>query len=897
MRRVIIWMGSWLILKVLSLRYRIEVKGFDQIKERGGNLFLPNHSAEIDTIITYNLLARKFHPRPLVIEHFYYLRGARFFMDLIRAFPIPNFDLSANSWKIRQVEKGLKKISEGIKKGENYLIYPSGQLKREGYENIGGSSLIHRLLNTCPDTRVVLMRIDGLWGSSFSCAITGDSPDFWKVLGKGIKTVLKNALFFTPRRKVTVELMEAPSDFPRKGSRLELNQYLEKWYNQYQNDQGEMVTVEPLRLISYSCFSKDLPIVTKVETEEVERQELDIPDHIREDVYRELKKISGMKEIKEEMDLSRDLGLDSLDLAGVHAFIDQRYNVEATHVAALKTVYDLLYLIANGSVSRPKTDPAGAKKSGWPKEPFRPSPQFPEGKTIPEAFLDTVDRMGKGAACGDNVSKIMSYQEIKLGIMVIARKLKTIPEKYVGVLLPSSVGCNLIVLSLLFAGKVPVMLNWTAGERGMNTAKDLLGLKTVLSSRRFLERVQVLELGELEESLFLLEDFRRTISFWDKALGFFLSRKKKKVLTQKFQLNRIDENDPAVILFTSGTENYPKGVPLSHKNLLSNERGALGLANVKKEDVIYGVLPPFHSFGFSVTGLLPLLAGLRVFYAPDPTDSHGMARDCASQKITILCLAPSFYRNLFRIATPRQLKSVRLFVAGAEKAPPELFEHVKRLGGNKEMIEGYGITECSPIVTLNQQGKPPRGVGYPLPGIEMCVIHPETKEKLPNDQEGEICIHGPNVFEGYLGEGASDPFIEIDGKKWYRSGDLGHLDPEGALILGGRLKRFVKIGGEMVSLIALEDELISYARKKELIKKEDEEPQLAIGVKEGEKPALVLFTTFEFSKEEGNKVLKEGGFPRIVKLAAVHQIESIPITGTGKVQLRQIQELLKEKDA
>ena len=237
---------------------------------------------------------------------------------------------------------------------------------------------------------------------------------------------------------------------------------------------------------------------------------------------------------------------------------------------------------------------------------------------------------------------------------------------------------------------------------------------------------------------------------------------------------------------------------------------------------------------------------MRVFYAPDPTDTHAMARDTFYRKITVLCCAPSFYRNLFRIATPRQLKSVRLFVAGAEKTGPELFEHVKRLGGNKELLEGYGITECSPMVTISPYGKPPKGVGQPLPNIELCVIHPETEERIPDDQQGEICIRGPNVFKGYLGKDASNPFIEIDGKKWYRSGDLGHLDADGTLMLGGRLKRFVKIGGEMISLVAIEDELTKYARKKGLIKAEAEEPQLTVGVKEGDKPALILLTNFRF---------------------------------------------------
>ncbi|MCB1109756.1 MAG: AMP-binding protein [Chlamydiia bacterium] len=897
MRRIVHWIGSYLIFKLLSMRYAINVKGLERLKGKGGYLFLPNHSAEVDTLINYTLLARRFRPRPLVIEHFYYLRGARFFMDMIRALPMPNFELSANSWKIKQVEKCLQSVKEGIRKRDNYLIYPSGHLKREGYETIGGNSFIHRLLEVCPETKVVLMRVNGLWGSSFSCALTGKSPDFWEMVKQGFKVALKNGIFFIPKRKVTIELEEAPDDFPKQGTRLELNQYLENWYNRYPSDEGEVLKSEPLRLVSYSCFSRVVPVVTKEEKRPKEKKELDVPDAIRQELYRELTKLSGMKEIKEEMDLSRDLGLDSLDLASVHAFIDQRFDVETTQPGALKTVYDVLFLIVEGSVSKPKIDTANLKHYEWPEEAFRPRVKFPEGKTIPECFLETADRMGKAMACGDAVTKIMNYRELKLGVVVLARKFLEMPDKYVGVLLPSTLGCQVIVLALLFAGKVPVMLNWTAGERTLNFAKDLLGIKTVLSSRRFLERVDTLELGNLEENLVLLEDFRQGISIWNKVSGLLLSRKKKGALMKRFALHQIKEEDPAVLLFTSGTENYPKAVPLSHNNILSNQRAGLECVTLKKEDILYGALPPFHSFGFSVTGLLPILSGLRVFFAPDPTDSHGIARDCFYRKITLLCLAPSFYRNLFRVASPRQLKSVRLFVAGAEKAPPELFEHVKRLGKDKEMIEGYGITECSPIVTINRLGEDPQGVGKPLPGIELCVIHPETGKKIPEDQQGEICICGPSVFTGYLGKEASNPFIEIDGKKWYRSGDLGHLSPEGALILGGRLKRFVKIGGEMVSLSAMEEALTTFSRKEGLIKPEAETPQLAIGGKVGERPLLILFATFEMEVQTVNQVLKEEGFARIVKVAASYKIDEIPITGTGKVELRRIQELVEEMHA
>ncbi|MCB1085353.1 MAG: AMP-binding protein, partial [Chlamydiia bacterium] len=851
---------------------------------RQGIVFLPNHPAEIDPVMVYMLLAGKFAPHPLVVEHFYYLKGARFFMDTIGALPLPNFELSMNSWKIGQVEKSLKAVREGIGRGENFLIYPSGNLKQEGHENIGGNSFIHRILETCPEVKVVLVRTTGLWGSLFSRAPTGRSPDFWHGIWRGFLIAFKNGIFFTPKRKVTLTFEEAGKDFPFKGTRLELNQYLEQWYNRYPGKGGEVLTSEPLNLVSFSRFKHEVPRIALLDKKEKPKKELNVPSDVREEVERELSRLSGKKSFQESDNLSRDLGLDSLDLASVHAFLDHRFGASVSRPGLLRSVYDLYEVILEGNEEEPKEEEAPPKKSKWPSELSRPSVRLPEGKTIPEAFLKTAMRMGKCAACADGMTPVLSYKKLGLAVRLLTKKFESVEGKYVAVLLPSSVGCYLVILALQFAGKIPVLLNWTAGERSLKFAKELLNFQTIFSSRRFLERVDVLELGPLEEDLVLMEDFRKQISLFDKIGAVFSSLKAPD----------LNENDPAVILFTSGTENYPKAVPLSHRNILINQRDALSFAGVYKDDLLYGVLPPFHSFGFSVTGLLPLLSGLRVYYAPDPTDTHGMARDCQTQKVTLLCCAPSFYRNLFRVATVPQLKSVRLFVSGAEKAPPELFEHVKRLGGKKEMIEGYGITECSPIVTLNSQGEPPQGVGKPLPHVELCVIHPENQRVLKEGDLGEVCISGPNVFQGYLGSETADPFIELEGKSWYRSGDLGRISPGGHLFLEGRIKRFVKIGGEMVSLVSLEETLTQFGRKEGRIKEEAETPQVAIGVKEGERPELILFTTFDVTKEEANEVLKSEGFARIVKIAASHKLKEIPITGTGKIQMRSIKQLVEE---
>ncbi|MEM7175544.1 MAG: AMP-binding protein [Chlamydiota bacterium] len=884
-------------LALLSLRYRVRVNDSALAKSSGrGMLFLPNHTAEIDPIIINTLLFGRFRPRPLVVEYFYYLKGARLVMKLVRALPVPNFEVSANQWKVRQVEKCLETVKKGLSLGDNFLIYPSGQLKRDGHETIGGNSFVQRLLAACPDVQIVLVRTTGLWGSLFSRAITGKSPHFWHTLYKGVVALVKSGIFFLPRRRIEVTFAIDPPDFPRQGTRMEINSYLERWYNRYRDEKGNTTDSEPLKLVSLSCWSKKLPAITAEKPVEQKATAIEVPAPIQTAVVEKLALLSGRPkgEITKDQHLSRDLGLDSLDFSELQAFLDEQFGIERFVPEELQTVGAIFRLVATGeALDKPPPPPFE-----WPEDKKRAPVVAPHGKTIQEAFLHAAKRMGAATACADAVTGALSYHRLKIAALALERLVRDFPGRYIGVLLPSSVGGYIAILAVLLAGKIPVVLNWTMGARSLNFAADLLQIKIVLTARRFLERLDVLELGMLENNLVLMEEIRPKIKWWHKVDACFQAQRSTAALLNKLDLARINPDDPAVVLFTSGTETYPKAVPLSHANLLGNQRAMLETTTITNKDLLYGVLPPFHSFGFSVTGLFPLLIGLKVFYAPDPTDSRAMARDLGRCQVTIACSAPSFYRQLFKIASPADLKNIRLFVSGAEKATPDLFAFVAKLEWKPKMLEGYGITECSPVVTLNRENEPACGVGRPLSGVELCLIDPDTEKKIDGKEAcGEVCIWGVNVFAGYLGSDTINPFIEIDGKRWYRSGDLGTIDPSGALCLSGRLKRFVKIGGEMVSLMALEEEMTLFAKRENRIPTDEIEPQIAIGVKkasEESKPELVVFTTFPLTREEANGVLRQAGFGRIVKVAAAQQIDTIPVTGTGKVHDRRIREMSNE---
>lgn len=893
-RTVYLYFLFWIVRILIALRYRIRIVGREELfkknpPHKSGILFLPNHPAEMDPIILMMALWRQFHLKPTALETYYYQKGMRFFMDLVDTIPLPNMDIP-NQWKIRKIEKTKKKIVEGLKAGENFLIYPSGKLKRTPEERIGGASLVHDILQEIPDSNIALIRITGFWGSMFSCALTGTSPDFGKVLWKAAKILLKNGIFFAPRREILIEMSAAPDNFPYRGSRIEVNQYLEHWYN----ERGP----EPLKLVSYAFWKEELPEIPAQKMEE-SAATVSAPPEIEKTVIGHLSRLTHQPEdkIQKNLHLSNDLGVDSLDLSQLYVFLEEKYNVTGLVPGEVQTVADLINAAAGHKkeIDRPKEN--GKKKPAkWPSDQGRPAPEYPTGTTLQEVFLKSCDRMGHFTACADQTSGVVSYRKLKKTILVLALKIRQLPGENIGILLPSSVGAYALIFATLLAKKTPVMLNWTAGSKALEHAATITELKVVLSSFRFLNRLENADLGNVDDLLVLLENMRREIPLYLKLKGLFLHFFSAQLLLKFLKLDTVKVGDRAVIIFTSGTETLPKGVPLTHDNLLNNQRAGMTHVKLKAEDLIYSVLPPFHSFGFSITGTFPLVTGLKTFFAPDPTNTRGMANDMAQWKPTIFCCPPSFIKALFHVAGKNELESLKLVVSGAEKAPQELFDFMKALGPDKQMMEGYGISECSPIVTLDRYDKEHRGVGLPIPGVELCFLDLEKEALLPQGKEGEVCVHGPGVFSGYLGY-PKNPFITLQGKNWYRTGDRGYQDPDGYLFITGRLKRFIKIGGEMVSLGGLEEELIKLCEEKKWAPAQKEGIQLAVvsvGM-ESDKPLIVLFTTFDVNKDDLNTALREKGIGRLVKISEVRRLSEIPLTGTGKTHYRLLEEKSHDK--
>jgi long-chain-fatty-acid--[acyl-carrier-protein] ligase len=571
--------------------------------------------------------------------------------------------------------------------------------------------------------------------------------------------------------------------------------------------------------------------------------------------------------------------MDSLDRMDVTLNVEQRFGFSGDDVPT--SVGDL-WALAGGLASKGPPKPA-------PPEWFRPPAQDGapdiQGDTIAEAFVTRALGCPKDVAAADDMAGVITYERLLIGALVMARRFRELPGDNVGLMMPASVGADIALMGLYLAGKLPVVMNWTTGPANLAHAAELMGLSHVVTSEAFIDRTGV-EIDDVD--YVFLEEVRESIGKWELLTTLLSVRWRPGAL--RARVPRPDPESPAVVLFTSGSERAPKAVPLTHRNLLTNQRAGISVFGLKRTDCALGFLPTFHSFGLSVTTLLPLLAGIRVVHHPDPTDSAGLARKIGAYKVTILVGTPTFVSYIVDRAAPGQLASLRMIVVGAEKCPDELRERCRKAAPDAPVLEGYGITECSPVVSVNRPAdNRPGTLGQPVPQVEVSVADLETDETLPAGQMGMLLVTGPTVFPGYIGFDGPSPFQERDGKRWYVTGDLASVDADGFIHFNGRLKRFLKAGGEMISLPALEEPL---AQK---YPPTDKGPRVAVeGIETPEGKRIVLFTTEAIELDEANALLWEGGFRGVMRLDEVRRVKAIPVLGTGKTDYKVLRQWITQ---
>lgn len=483
-----------------------------------------------------------------------------------------------------------------------------------------------------------------------------------------------------------------------------------------------------------------------------------------------------------------------------------------------------------------------------------------------------------------------------LGVSIaLSRYLRTkFPEKRIAIVLPASKGAVVANLAVALANKVPVGLNFTAPAEAIGSAVGRAEIETAISAKQFHERLSnfpwpqnILFLDEL------LPKLKKQILFWWIAgivSPHFL-------LARWLRLPQQGGHEEAVLLFTSGSSGEPKGVVLSHHNIIGNVAQFTVMLDAAPEDKLLASLPFFHSFGCTVTLWYPLIEGTPIVTYPNPLEAAKNAALVQKYQITVALATPTFLRGYLRKAEPPQLRSTRLVIVGAEKMPLDLSEKFfERFG--KRVMEGYGLTETSPVVSVNLPDPISEradvkeqllyrlgSVGKMAAGIAAEIRNPETNEKLSIYDSGMLWLRGPNIFEGYL----KDPqrTAEVLHDCWLKTGDIGRLDEDGFLYIEGRLSRFSKIGGEMVPHEAVEQKIIA------VLALEGSERRIAVcGVPDEVKgEALLLLTAEAVEMDKLRAGLNEAGVPNlwIPKRSVV--VESIPVLASGKLDIRRCQEL------
>jgi acyl-[acyl-carrier-protein]-phospholipid O-acyltransferase/long-chain-fatty-acid--[acyl-carrier-protein] ligase len=478
----------------------------------------------------------------------------------------------------------------------------------------------------------------------------------------------------------------------------------------------------------------------------------------------------------------------------------------------------------------------------------------------------------------------------------LARRLRPVWEgqEMVGILLPPSVPGALVNFAALLMGKVPVNLNYTASDVVLESCAQQCGLKTVITSQAFLERVklkvpgQAVMLEDLAGQPRAGEKIAALLMAWTLPVGALeraLGRRRKVTL-----------DDLATIIFSSGSTGDPKGVMLTHYNVGSNIDQLGQTFFLDSRDRIMGILPFFHSFGFTGTLCLPAALGIGVVYHPSPLDAKAIGALAMKYAATFLLATPTFLQGFMRRCAPEEFGSLEYVLVGAEKLSDRVAAAFEEHFGIRP-LEAYGATECAPAVTVNtrdfraagfrQVGGKRGKIGHPLPGVSVRIVDPDTGERRPLDEPGLLLVRGPNVMKGYLGKPEKTAEVLRDG--WYVTGDIASVDEDGFLAITDRLSRFSKIGGEMVPHIRVEEKLHELAGA-------TEQTFAVTGVpdpKKGERLVVLHTLAEEAVQAVIEKLAGAADLPNLWKPGKHHflRVESLPYLGTGKLDLRRIREL------
>lgn len=512
-------------------------------------------------------------------------------------------------------------------------------------------------------------------------------------------------------------------------------------------------------------------------------------------------------------------------------------------------------------------------------------------------------KRGRDLLAADSLGQEVSGRGMLTKVLVLRRVLRREvlqdDEKHVALLLPPSVGGVTVNVALAMDKRVSANLNYTVSSDVLNHCIKECGIKHVLTTQKFMDKMDF----ELDAEVVLLDSLKDQVTAMDKAIGFIQANfVPAKLLEWILGLNKVDSDDLLTVIFTSGSTGMPKGVMLSHANISHNVDAIERAVKLDFHDTALGILPFFHSFGYSVTLWAVMTLGPRGVYHFNPLDARQVGKLADKYKATVLLGTPTFLRGYMRRVTPEQFANLDVVVVGAEKMPSELFEAFEQKFGVRP-VEGYGATELSPLVSVNippsrssakyQPDRIEGSVGRPLPGVSARVVSPDSGEELCAGEDGMLLVTGPNVMQGYANRDDLTKEAIQDG--WYVTGDIANVDDQGFIHITGRLSRFSKIGGEMVPHVRIEEEL------SKLFQESDVDEQIRVCVtsvpdaKKGERLVVLHLPTTK-DIDEIRKALSEAGLPNlfIPSRDSFVEVDEIPLLGTGKLDLKGAAEMAAE---
>ena len=486
---------------------------------------------------------------------------------------------------------------------------------------------------------------------------------------------------------------------------------------------------------------------------------------------------------------------------------------------------------------------------------------------------------GKQAIIDKTTGKNITYSTALIGALILSSKFQKYEKGFIGIMIPTSAGCALATVGALMSGRIPVMINYsTRAAENAKYAQKKCKFKTIITSKALLEKINC----PVIDGMIMIEDIMAGVTTGEKI---------KAALKTKLPVNMIlrsihegDENDTAAILFTSGSEKDPKAVQLTHLNIGSNIINFGGFIKLSESDIILANLVFFHVFGLTVNLWVPFYYGMTMVTYANPLDFQTISKIARDEKPTLMVGTPSFFWGYLQKSDPGDFKSLRLRVAGADKCPDALREGYMTKHG-VTLLEGYGATETSPVISVNtHEFNKPGSTGKVIPGVQVRLVNFETGEECKTREVGKIFVKGDSVMKGYYDDPELTADALVDG--WYNTGDMGFFDEDGYLWHAGRFKRFAKIGGEMISLVKVENTL---------------EKVLPVGVSccvvevsdEKKGSYIVATVSIEVNKTE---ILRNmmNELPVIALPRQFIVIKELPMMSTGKIDFRSVTKIVQE---